>query len=189
VIANVLLLKEMRAELYWITDAPHGRLAIMPRPRAGDWLADELASWKTAGVDVVVSLLGNDEIDELGLQQEQTLSEKIGLAFISYPITDRNVPESVDDFLKFTNHLHDHMSDNRAVAIHCRMGIGRSSLVAACLLVKSGMPATDAFVTISRDRGIDVPDTNTQIEWVESMTGRLQNGTVATEPTDEREPE
>ena len=110
----------------------------MPRPRAGDWLVDELTSWQTSGVDVVVSLLADDEIAELGLQHEPILSEEIGLTFHSYPIADRNVPSSVDDFLVFTNQLHDYLRDDRGVAIRCRMGIGRSSLVAACLLVKSG---------------------------------------------------
>jgi protein-tyrosine phosphatase len=175
-----MLLSQMKAELYWITAAPLGRLAIMPRPRAGDWLADELASFQSSGVDVVVSLLADDEITELDLQHEPTLCDDIGLTFISYPIADRNVPTSLDDFFAFTQQLHDYLCHDRAVAIHCRMGIGRSSLVAACLLVKSGLSATDAFDSISQDRGIDVPDTNAQIEWVKTMSVRLRNGTSAT---------
>src|SRR5438874_882122 len=39
----------MRAEIYPIAGVPFGRLAIMPRPRAGDWLPDEVASWRGAG--------------------------------------------------------------------------------------------------------------------------------------------
>ena len=57
----------MRAELYWIEGPWPGRLAIVPRPRGGEWLEDEIRSWKQAGVNVVVSLLTNDEITELGL--------------------------------------------------------------------------------------------------------------------------
>lgn len=169
----------MRAELYWITDAPHGRLATMPRPRAGDWLADEMASLQSLGVDAVVSLLTDDEIAELDLQHEPLICQDIGLAYVSFPINDRDVPTSVDDFLAFTNQLHDYLSDDCGVAIHCRMGIGRSSLVAACLLVKSGLSVTTAFASISRARGLDVPDTSVQIEWVQSIAGPLQNGTTA----------
>lgn len=179
----------MRAELYWITDTPHGRLAIMPRPRAGDWLADEIASWKTQGVDVVVSLLEDHEVTELGLERERQLTEEIGLEFVRFPIVDRSVPASADDFLSFTNRLHHHLFDNCGVAVHCRMGIGRSSLVAASLLVKSGISATDAYAAIARDRGIEVPDTNAQIEWVNQMTDRLRDGTVASEHGEEQEPQ
>jgi hypothetical protein len=33
-------------------------LAIMPRPRAGDWLEDEIDQWQREGLKIVVSLLG-----------------------------------------------------------------------------------------------------------------------------------
>jgi hypothetical protein len=42
----------------------------MPRPRAGDWLDDEIKGWRTEGVKVVVSLLEKDEISELELVEE-----------------------------------------------------------------------------------------------------------------------
>ena len=42
----------------------------MPRPRAGDWLNDEIAGWRSEGIDVVVSLLEADEIADLGLAED-----------------------------------------------------------------------------------------------------------------------
>ncbi len=39
----------MLPTVYWVETPLPGRLAVMPRPRAGDWLADEVAGWKTAG--------------------------------------------------------------------------------------------------------------------------------------------
>ena len=51
----------MKAELS-IVDGPWpGRLAIVPRPRGGDWLEDEVRAWREAGVDIVVSALEADE--------------------------------------------------------------------------------------------------------------------------------
>jgi protein-tyrosine phosphatase len=176
----VMWITKMRAELYWITDAPVGRLAIMPRPRAGDWLADELTSWQSAGVDVVVSLLADAEIAELGLQHKSSLCQQIGLTFLSCPIADRGVPTSIERFVALTSRLDDYLRDDYGVAVHCRMGIGRSAVVAACLLVKSGLSTAGAFAAISRARGIEVPDTHEQIEWVESVSGRLRNGRAAT---------
>lgn len=165
----------MRAELYWITGIPEGRLAIMPRPRAGDWLVDELASLKSAGLDVVVSLLTADEVAELGLHHEPSLCQELGLSFISCPMNDRSVPDSIDSVLTLVNRLHSDLRNGRGVAVHCRMGIGRSSLLAACLLVKSGSSVTAAFSSISRDRGFDVPDTQEQVAWVQSVSGRLRD--------------
>ena len=68
----------MRADIYWIDDLPRGRLAIVGRPRVGDWLADEISGWTAVGLSDVVSLLENDEVRELGLEQEATLSTKAG---------------------------------------------------------------------------------------------------------------
>jgi hypothetical protein len=42
----------MLGRVYWI-DVPRAGLAMMARPRSGDWLADEIASWKQAGIDTV----------------------------------------------------------------------------------------------------------------------------------------
>lgn len=58
----------MLAQIYRLQAPKAGRLAIMPRPRAGGWLEDEIASWKESGVDVVVSLIERAEIIELGRQ-------------------------------------------------------------------------------------------------------------------------
>jgi hypothetical protein len=54
--------KEMRTEVFWIHAPLLGRLAIMPRPRAGEWLDDEVVGWRAEGVDTVVSLLELSEI-------------------------------------------------------------------------------------------------------------------------------
>ncbi|NQT16542.1 MAG: dual specificity protein phosphatase family protein [Planctomycetes bacterium] len=163
----------MNAELHWIDGVRQGRLAIMPRPRGGDWLADELASWRRSGVDVLVSLLRGSENEELGLDDEGSLAEGLGMSFISFPITDRGVPDSVDDLLALANRLDNELRSGRGVAIHCRMGIGRSSLLAACLLVKSGHSPAEAFDTISRARGLEVPDTRDQIDWLVSLQNEL----------------
>jgi hypothetical protein len=164
----------LRAELYWIGDSAGGRLAIMPRPRGGDWLGDEVASWKLAGLDIVVSLLRDDEIAELNLVAQPSLCEELGIVFVRFPIGDRQVPDSPDDFLALVTWLEEQLRGGHRVGVHCRMGIGRSSLLAACLLVKSGYSSTAAFSAISRDRGVDVPDTKNQVDWVETVAGRLR---------------
>jgi hypothetical protein len=40
-------------DIYWIDAPPPGRLAILSRPRAGEWLADQLAGWRAGGIDAV----------------------------------------------------------------------------------------------------------------------------------------
>src|ERR1700743_3176736 len=52
---------------YWINPGANGRLAIVPRPRGGDWLADDLHALRREGIDILVSLLTPSEVEELGL--------------------------------------------------------------------------------------------------------------------------
>src|SRR5437762_6121659 len=88
----------MRTELYWIEGPWRGRLAIMPRPRGGDWLEDEIQSWRRARVNVVVSLLPPEEVTELSLGDEGELCRANGIQYLSFPIPDRGVPSTTDAF-------------------------------------------------------------------------------------------
>src|SRR3954470_12569049 len=88
----------MRTELYWVQGPWPGRLAIMPRPRGGDWLEDEMQSWRRSGVDVVLSLLTPDEVTDLNLSDESAWCRANGIHFCSFPVTDRGVPSSREAF-------------------------------------------------------------------------------------------
>jgi protein-tyrosine phosphatase len=113
-----------------------------------------------------VSLLEQAEISELGLQDEAALCGARGIDFISLPIPDRGLPASEREVLRLAHSLLDSVQGGRCVAIHCRAGIGRSSLMAASVLICSGMTAEDALTLIREARGLSVPDTDEQRDWV-----------------------
>jgi protein-tyrosine phosphatase len=156
----------MRAEVYWVSGPWPGRLGIVPRPRGGDWLVDEVRSWRAAGLDVVTSLLTPEEVTELELQEEEAQSREEGLEFYSFPIPDRGVPRSRMDLIKLVGRLEKALESGKNVAVHCRQGIGRSSMVLASVLVSAGEEPSEAFRRIEKARGTPVPDTIEQREWV-----------------------
>lgn len=156
-------------EVYWVPGPWRGRLGIVPRPRGGDWLADEVRSWRAAGLDVVTSLLTAGELAELELQKEAALSRAEGLEFHSFPIPDLGVPQSRMDFARLVSELERRLKSGKNIAVHCRQGIGRSSLVAASLLVSAGETPIGAFRRIEEARGRPVPETKEQLEWVSQM--------------------
>lgn len=163
----------MRAELYPVDNVPFGRLAIMPRPRAGDWLHAEVASWKQAGIDCVVSLLEPAEIAELGLEAEAASCRQAGLEYLVFPIPDRGVPRSADELIRLVESLAARLRSGLGVAIHCRIGIGRSALVAACVLAFLGQPVEAAWRSIEAARRLPVPDTPEQRVWVTQFVSDL----------------
>ena len=163
----------MRSDIHWIDGNSKGRLAIMARPRSGDWLEDEIVGWKQAGIDTVVCLLERDETIELGLQDEAALCHRHAMKFIAFPIVDRGVPDSMRDTQVLAQDLASNVEGGEAAAVHCRAGIGRSSLIAACALVCMGRDVDAAFSMIAKARGLPVPDTEVQREWVAAFQTAL----------------
>jgi protein-tyrosine phosphatase len=157
----------MRKELYWLDESWPGKLAVGPRPRGGDWLKDDIANWKQAGVDAVLSLLTPDEEKHFDLQDEAVEVKGQGMEFISFPIPDRQVPGSEPRLAEVLEVVTRSLSKGKNVYVHCRQGIGRSGLVAACLLVKKGMSPGAAVAAVSAARGLPTPETAEQREWID----------------------
>src|SRR5208337_3070986 len=114
----------MFTELYWIDGPWPGRLAVSPRPRGGEWLADEMKGWRASGLDTVVSLLTPDEVIDLALQEESHSCRNNSLKFVSFPITDRSVPTSHSEAARLIEQIDSDLSRGTKIVIHCRQGLG-----------------------------------------------------------------
>ena len=156
----------MAARTYWIDGPWKGKLAIVPRPRGEDWLEDEVSDWHEAGIDTVVSFLTPDEVAEFDLEAEKELSEAHGIRFVSFPIPDRGVPASTVAAAALVHDLGQSLAEGKKIALHCRQSVGRSALIAAYLIVEAGEDSHSAFKRISSARGVRVPDTTEQEQWV-----------------------
>ena len=155
--------------LYWIQHIHSWRLAIAARPRGGDWLSDELQRLQRHGVQALVSMLTKGESVQLGLQRESEECNSCGLTYFNFAIPDRSLPESRSDFKKFLDQVTIELNSGKAVAVHCRAGIGRSSLLVCSLLVQRGMASSEAWRLIQEARGCPVPDTDEQRRFVEFL--------------------
>jgi protein-tyrosine phosphatase len=169
----------LNPKLYWIPNSSPGRIAISARPRGGDWLEDEISGWRKQGVDVVVSLLTPSENDELKLKDEAGLSKTRGIRFLSLPIEDRGTPPSSAEVEQLVLDLSSEIQRGKNVAVHCRQGIGRSSLISAALLISSGEDLEQALQAISRARGLEVPETVEQRRWLDQFAKTHSSGALA----------
>jgi protein-tyrosine phosphatase len=163
----------MQPEIYWIPSPWPGRLAVMPRPRGGDWLEDEIEAFRHMGVDVMVSALKESEEEQLELTRESEFCQAKGLEFVSFPIADGTVPSSEKAVGELVGLLGARLAAGKSVAIHCRAGIGRCTVLAACVLASSGMQSQAAFESIQQARGCQVPDKKEQAEWVDRFAQNL----------------
>jgi protein-tyrosine phosphatase len=166
----------MRLNIYWIENSIYrGRLGIMARPRGGEWLEDEIQNLRTKEIGLVVSLLTPEEIEELELKSEKIICERNMIEYINFPIPDRQFPDNkkTDTLVHL---LEKKLSDGKSIVIHCRMGIGRASIIAGALMLPTGLDSQRILQIISAARGLQVPDTPEQSAWLAERQ-RLAGGT------------
>ena len=166
----------MATPAYWIPITPPGRLAMAPRPRGGDWLADELADWRDRGIDRLVSLRDADEVREFALGDEESLAESLRMRFWSLPIPDRGTPRSREAYTKLIRQMSDELESGRGVLVHCRQGIGRAGMLAISLLMTGGMSSEAAAARVSQARGTVVPETAIQRQFLDSFQPAVAGG-------------
>lgn len=85
------------------------------------------------------------------------------MTFTSFPIPDRGIPEDRCAAIALAKELGE---GHQSVLIHCRAGIGRSSTIAAAVLILLGQDPKEALRKIASARGLPVPDTQLQRDWL-----------------------
>lgn len=159
----------MHTKIYWLHQFNSGaQIGIMARPRGNDWLEGEIINLRNNHVDIVVSLLESDEMYELDLAHEEELCMANDMLYVNFPVKDRDVPGHEGDTDKLIALLTKKINDGLSVVVHCRMGIGRSSIIAGAILVKYNLKVNDIISSVIKVRGVNVPDTEKQLQWLKN---------------------
>jgi protein-tyrosine phosphatase len=153
-------------DIFWINGDPPTPLAVVLMPHGDDCLKNDLLRMKQGGIQTLVSLLEEEEAASLGLAQEGTVAGQIGMQFVCFPFPDVHVPPDLDSFRKFAAGLASRLSAGVSVGTHCRGSIGRATVTAACTLIHLGWKPKAALDAIAAARGLAVPDTQEQEDWI-----------------------
>jgi ADP-ribosylglycohydrolase len=73
-----------------------------------------------------------------------------GVEYRHAPLTDHAVPEERAQMAAILEALSRMLSSGRPVYLHCRAGVGRTAMVAGCLLVERGMSGKEALAELNR---------------------------------------
>ncbi|MCP4876650.1 MAG: hypothetical protein GY896_14420 [Gammaproteobacteria bacterium] len=152
--------------MYKIGSIGNGFLAIMARPSLEEGAAASVINIARLGINLVVSLLEPNEARTLELDGEREQVKAEAMDFISFPIADMGLPSSVPDFAQLTRMLFQQVNGGVNTLIHCHAGIGRSGLLASGILLHCDMDVGQAFAHVSKMRGIRVPETLEQTDWL-----------------------
>lgn len=154
----------MKPSIYAVKTETLGKLFIMPKP-SGEWLSEDIAHYNSLGITEVISLLRDDEIHELALEGEIEVCNAAGIGFKRLPIQDRGLPEIIP--LRFlAKEAAKQIDTGSSIAVHCRAGIGRAGLLVCCILQELGFGAVQALTDVSEARGVRVPDTPEQRDFI-----------------------
>ena len=131
----------------------HGK--ITKKPTNFSWLIDE----KLAGSGIPTSFDELDWILQQGVKSIVTMTENSlpeewtrEIGYLHIPTPDLTAPdmEKIDLAVEF---IHQNITDNQAVMVHCAAGMGRAGTILACYLVKyRKYSAKDAIEKIRSER-------------------------------------
>jgi protein-tyrosine phosphatase len=141
-------------------------MAIVLCPRGGRFLQGELVNFKRSGIQTLVSLLSDEQVGMLELDEEASLARRLGMQFLHHPIPDHELPRSLHAFRAFVTDLARRLQGGERMGIHCWGSIGRATVTAACTLIHLGWKPAEALAAIEAARGCPVPDTEAQQRWI-----------------------
>lgn len=157
-----------------------GRLGLTFAPGkkdAGKWARDldaDLAELKERfGATLLVSLMEEHEYARLGIADLVERAEASGIEVKWLPIRDVSVPAPARaaEFRTLVAEVVKAVERGEIVVVHCRGGLGRSGLLAACALVHCGAPPGEAIAAVRAARPGAI-ETREQERWVEAYARR-----------------
>lgn len=139
-----------------------GRLIFTPCPGTKSIDVEQsLLTLKQAGADMLITTLGDAELSTLGAADLGSAAKQLALAWYQLPIEDDTPPDR-----RFLTAWHQHkkdllkaVEDKKTIAIHCKGGSGRTGLMAAVLLVSSGIkwPVVRSSIQSIRPKALSHP--------------------------------
>jgi protein tyrosine phosphatase (PTP) superfamily phosphohydrolase (DUF442 family) len=147
---------DWQPDFHWVTD----RVAIggcFPIERTRD-LGEGL------GISAIVDLRAEECDDAAAL-------EAAGIELLHLPTTDMQ-PASHEHLEQGVKFVRDRTQCGRKVLIHCQHGIGRSALLALCVLVDAGWAPLDALVHLKNRRETVSPSRSQYEGWANWLMSR-----------------
>ena len=106
----------------------------------------------------------------------------VDIDFLRKPIPDHGVPAEPGHMAETLMCLRQALHDGAIVYLHCRAGIGRTAMVAGCLLVEHGLSGEEALAELNRrwqqspraQAWPSIPETEEQSDYVRQWSERAQ---------------
>lgn len=141
-----------------------------------DRIDNDLQSIKNWGASVIVTLLEIRELAMLGIADLPGKALAMNLLWLHLPIKNMGLPDSVfEESWKWAGpRLLELLREGQRVLIHCKEGVGRSGIVAARLLIESGVDPATAMKIVRKARPGSLM-LNSHEEYCNSLAGKIDS--------------
>jgi ADP-ribosyl-[dinitrogen reductase] hydrolase len=160
-------------------------LTLAPGKRDDAWERDLVADLErlreTFGTSVLVSLVGDAELQLLGIPDLDRVARTRGVRVCQLPVEDGGVPENAEGVVRLVRMALAVAEAGETVVVHCRGGLGRSGLFAACCLVALGH-APRAAIGIVRAARPGAVETLVQERFIERFVHEWKCAPAITPP-------
>lgn len=156
--------------------APPGRLGLTRCPGSLGSVGSvrqDLESLQRQGTRVLVSLVTDEDLRVYGVPLLFPTAEGLGLEVWHLPIVDTQVPGNVREADELLSRLDAGLQEGICAVMHCIGGIGRTGTLAACLLVRRGLPPDEAIGQLRRLRHPRTVENKEQESYVHDYASRV----------------
>jgi len=150
-----------------------GKLLLHSMPGRFEKIESAWQQVQNEAVSVIVCLVEQYEIRVKSLAYAEALeSGSVPCSVLPFEIREGGVPEDRDRFWALAKDLANRLQAGEAVLIHCAGGVGRTAMLATCVLLVLGEPMNEAEAAVSRAGSI--VETVAQIEMLSWCAARMK---------------
>ena len=153
------------------SDAP-GKVYLHSMPGRNENWEDFIGAATATRLSDIVCLTAIDEIAEKSPTYEKAPRDDFPYTTHCFPIPDLGVPEDGDDFFLFIVSVAKFVREGRHILIHCGAGIGRTGMVASCLLLALGCSVEEVRDAVT-SAGSDPAETADQCSFVHKLASQI----------------
>lgn len=156
-----------------LTDDVKGRLYLSGMPGRQHSFEEARRIISSHQIDQVFCLATLEEIKTESPGYFKAISEtSLPWFHTPYPIPKRGYPENVVDMLARINQLSAELEKGERILVHSTSGIGRSAVVAICVLLRFGLPQMEASIRVAdAGAGLESPEQEILVERMAEAMG------------------
>jgi len=161
-----------RFRLLPIPSSALGKIYLHSMPGRHESWADFVEAATAAQISDIVCLTPVYEITKKSPAYEEALREKFPYKIHCFPIPDFDVPDDESEFFLFIGSVANVVRAGRHILIHCGAGIGRTGMVASCLLLALGCSVEEVRDAVT-SAGSDPAETADQCSFVHKLASQI----------------